>query len=72
MLKYENIARRRQELLQYTEKLNSDTKDVNGGCFMNNKNILVTTGDLKEEYEIIGPVYFQVSNKGLISSQLSK
>lgn len=34
--------------------------------------IIVTTGDLKQEYEIIGPVYFQVSNKGLFSSALSK
>ena len=36
------------------------------------KTITVTTGDLKEKYEIIGPVYFQVSNKGLFSSALSK
>ncbi len=36
------------------------------------EDILVTTGDLKEDYEIIGPVYFQVSNKGVFSSALSK
>lgn len=36
------------------------------------KTIPVTTGDLKQEYEILSPVYFQVSNKGLLSSQLSK
>lgn len=41
--------------------------------FMNNvKNIIVTTGDLKQDYEVIGPVYFQVSNKGLFSSALDK
>lgn len=34
--------------------------------------IIVTTGDLKEPYQIIGPIYFQVSNKGVFSSQLSK
>lgn len=34
--------------------------------------ITVTTGDLKQDYEILGPVYFQVSNKGLFSSALSK
>lgn len=34
--------------------------------------IIVTTGDLKEDYEIIGPVFFQVSNKGLFSSTLSE
>lgn len=36
------------------------------------KNIIVTTGDLKQDYEIIGPVYFQVSNKGIFSSALGK
>lgn len=35
-------------------------------------NMIVTTGDLKEDYEVIGPVYFQVSNKGVFSSALSK
>ena len=37
-----------------------------------NDAIAVTTGDLKRDYEIIGPVYFQVSNKGVFSSALSK
>lgn len=36
------------------------------------REIIVTTGDLKQDYEIIGPVYFQVSNKGIFSSALSK
>ncbi|MGB4975711.1 MAG: heavy metal-binding domain-containing protein [Anaerolineae bacterium] len=36
------------------------------------KNIIVTTGDLKQDYEVIGPVYFQASNKGLFSNQLDK
>lgn len=36
------------------------------------KNILVTTADVHKPYEIIGPVYFQVSNKGVFSSQLGK
>ena len=40
---------------------------------MNNSSpIIVTTGDLKRDYEVIGPVYFQVSNKGIFSSALSK
>jgi len=34
--------------------------------------MVVTTGDIKREYEVIGPVYFQVSNKGIFSSSLSK
>ncbi|MBW6483577.1 MAG: heavy metal-binding domain-containing protein [Vicingaceae bacterium] len=36
------------------------------------KKIIVTTTDLKNEYEVLGPVYFQVSNKGIFSSSLSK
>ena len=36
------------------------------------KTIIVSTGDIKQEYEIIGPVYFQVSNKGIFSNTLSK
>ena len=36
------------------------------------EHIIVTTGDLKQDYDIIGPVYFQVSNKGAFSSQLSQ
>lgn len=36
---------------------------------MSNK-IIVTTSDLKNDYDVIGPVYFSVSNKGLFGSQL--
>lgn len=41
-----------------------------GGACM--EDIIVTTGDLHQEYDIIGPVYFQVSNKGIFSSALSE
>ena len=34
--------------------------------------ILVTTVDIRQDYKILGPVYFQVSNKGVFSSALSK
>ncbi len=34
-------------------------------------NVLVTTGDINREYEILGPVYFQVSNKEVFGSALS-
>lgn len=34
------------------------------------QSVVVTTGDIKENYEIVGPVYFQVSNKGLFSNQV--
>ncbi len=36
------------------------------------KGIVVTTGDLHQDYEIIRPVFFQVSNKGIFSSKFSK
>lgn len=36
------------------------------------KDIIVTTGDLKKDYEVIGPVYFQVSNKGFFSNALER
>ena len=39
---------------------------------INDANMIVTTGDIKRDYEILGPVYFQVSNKGIFSSTLSK
>ena len=32
------------------------------------KDIIVTTGDLKQDYEVIGPIYFQVSNKGIFQA----
>lgn len=34
--------------------------------------ILVTTGDLPENYEVIGPVFFQVSNRRLFFQPLKK
>jgi len=34
--------------------------------------IIVTTGDVRQDYDILGPVYFQVSNKGIFGSALSK
>lgn len=36
------------------------------------KEILTTTADLKQDYEIIGPVYFHISNHGFFNSQLTK
>ena len=36
------------------------------------RDIIVTTGDINREYEVLGPVYFQVSNKGVFSSAFSK
>lgn len=50
-------AEAKQRAVAYRQKVNA---------------VIVTTGDLKEYYEIIGPVYFQVSNKGMFSSTLSE
>lgn len=36
------------------------------------KNIIVSTGDINKKYEIIGPVYFQVSNKGILTNTFSE
>lgn len=35
-------------------------------------NIPVTTEDIKEDYDIIGPVYYQISNKGIFKSSFSE
>ncbi|ACF13882.1 hypothetical protein Ctha_1419 [Chloroherpeton thalassium ATCC 35110] len=34
--------------------------------------MIVTTADLKDDYDVIGPVYFQLSNKGFFSSKYSQ
>ena len=52
----QRAAEAKQKAAEYRQKVNA---------------VIVTTGDLKEDYEIIGPVYFQVSSKGLFSSTLS-
>jgi len=36
------------------------------------RDVIVTTGDINRQYKVLGPVYFQISNKGLFSNQLSK
>ena len=33
--------------------------------------IVVTTADLQVPYEVVGPIYYQISNKGLFCGQLS-
>lgn len=39
-------------------------------CLNKISRIIVTTGDINRPYEIIGPVYFQVSNKGIFGNAL--
>jgi hypothetical protein len=47
-------------------------QETTGAAMKSVSRIVVTTGDLKEPYSILGPVYYQISNKGIFSSQLSK
>jgi hypothetical protein len=57
------------------EFLDEKTKNYqheNNAIMEHKKEIIVTTGDLKIEYEVIGPVYYQISNKGIFSNELSK
>ena len=53
----QKAAEAKQRAAEYRQKVNA---------------VIVTTGDLYEDYEIIGPVYFQVSNNGMFSSTLSE
>lgn len=53
----QKAAEAKQRAAEYRQKVNA---------------VIVTTGDLKDNYEIIGPVFFQVSNKGIFSSTLSE
>jgi hypothetical protein len=55
-----------------SESCEPDTLKEEAMTEVDYKNVTVCTTDLHQEYEIIGPVYFQVSNKGLFSSQLGK
>lgn len=58
--------------LEESERLAIQKNKERLNRIQNATNILVTTGDLKQNYEVIGPVYFQISNKGLFSSTYSK
>ena len=33
------------------------------------KNVIVTMGDLKQDYEIVRPIFIQISNVGIFSSK---
>ncbi len=33
--------------------------------------VIVTTCDLKQDYDVIGPVFYQISNKGVFGSKLA-
>lgn len=62
--KRQNQRKKELAIAQETEDRDEKSEKI--------KQIIVTTGDLHQAYDIIGPVYFQVSNKGLFSSALDK
>lgn len=39
---------------------------------MDKKEIIATTGDLKQSYEIIGPIFLQIANRGILKNHLDK
>jgi hypothetical protein len=51
--------------------VNNKIDPPNPFSYENRGKIIVTTLDVKTPYEIIAPVYFQVSNRGVFSSALS-
>lgn len=54
-------AEEKQRKIDAHNKLRELTKDV-----------VVTTGDLRQDYDIISPIFFQVSNRDLFSSKFTK
>lgn len=71
--KEESDKRKEIELKKKNETIDpvlNEEQHINTNQTM--KEIIVTTTDLKREYEILGPIYFQVSNKGIFSSALSR
>lgn len=59
------IKKQTEEQLNRKAELERRIKEIE------NKKIIVTTGDLKEDYDVIGPVYFQLSNKGIFNSSFN-
>ena len=39
---------------------------------MNTKQIIATSGDLKQDYEIISPIFLQIANRGILKNHLDK
>ena len=74
---WSQLQSRKNEFVVLLDEMNSSSantekNDTNSTDIPVIKQIIVTTGDLKEDYVVIGPVYFQVSNKGIFSSELSR
>lgn len=68
----DNIIRKFQSMENEIKEAESKMLDQENERKQNIRNIIVTTGDLKEDYTVLGPVYFQVSNKGLFTTELSR
>lgn len=64
---YKNIDWEKLSEEEQTRTLNNITKII-----MDGYKVFVTTGDWYEPYEVIGPVYYQISNRGIFSTPISK
>jgi len=49
-----------------------ETAGVDTSHAAQRSDVVVTTADIDRPYDVVGPVYFQVSNKGIFSSPLKK
>lgn len=67
----EEEKNRLEEKLRIERKI-KEAADFKRKLHDQSKNVIVTTTDLKEDYEVIGPVFYQISNKGIVSSALSQ
>ena len=66
----EDEQRRKQENKRIEEEKNRLKEERRKEAIKKKASIIVTTGDLKRNYEVLGPVFFQVSNKGILGSAL--
>ena len=62
-LKRERAEKAEREKIESAQRKEEEEKHA--------QNLIVTTGDLKRDYEVIGPVYYQISNKGIFNSDIS-
>lgn len=68
---YRKALKYDDDLNKATTQLDAETAEEKRQRELAIRSIPVTTGDLHQAYEIIGPVYFQISNKGLFGSALT-
>ena len=67
---YKKVLGAEADISKETEQLSTEIKEEKRLEEQVISSIPVTTCDLHQPYQIIGPVYFQISNKGILSSAL--